>query len=241
MSAPDRSRSQDYYDEFSQTYEQHRHHGYHVLIDNLELESTLRYLGDSVLEAGCGTGLILRRLERHTRHAVGIDLSAGMLSVARSRGLSVAQCPVDALPFPDGTFDTVVSFKVLAHVPQIEGALGELCRVTRVGGHLLLEFYNRHSLRGLIKRLKPASRIGSSYSDEDVFTRLDSLEQIRGYLPAGLRLVGVRGVRIFTPFAQLHDVPLMGGLLRELERRGADAPGLRRLGGFLVVILQKDA
>lgn len=239
MSKRSQSRNKAYYDEFSDSYELHRHHGYHVMLDNLEVEITTRYLGNSLLEAGCGTGLILRRLEYHTRHAVGIDLSSGMLEAARARGLQVAQCPVDRLPFADETFDTVVSYKVLAHVPRIEAALQELARVTQPGGHLLLEFYNRNSLRGLIKRLKPPTRIGSQYSDEDVFTRFDSLDQIRGYLPPELELVDVRGVRVVTPLAQIHDVPLLGPLLGRLERLSADAPLLRHLGGFLIVILRK--
>jgi SAM-dependent methyltransferase len=210
------------------------------LIDDLEVEVASRYLGERVLEAGCGTGLILRRLDPKTEQSVGIDLSAGMLSVARSRGLEVVQCPVDTLPFPDDCFDTVVSFKVLAHVPDIEGALRELTRVTRPGGHLLLEFYNRHSLRGWIKRLKPPSRVGQQFHDEDVFTRLDSYRSICGYLPPRVRIVDMRGVRVLTPFAQLHDLPLLGPLLGSAERAAADAPVLRRLAGFLVVILRKQ-
>lgn len=232
-------RSQDYYDEFSSSYEHQRHRGYHVLIDHLELELTRRYGGGRILEAGCGTGLILRGLQALSRQAVGIDLSSRMLSFAQQRGLTVIQSTVETLPFPDNTFDTVVSFKVLAHVPEIRATVKELARVTRPGGHLLLEFYNRHSLRSLIKRLKRPSPIGSQYDDEDVFTRFDSLGQIRGYLPPDIRLLGVRGVRIFTPIAQLHDLPLVGHLLGTAEKVAADMPGLRRLGGFLIAILQK--
>ena len=235
-------RSKSYYDEFSQTYEKQRHHGYHVLIDDLELEAAAPHVGAGpVLEAGCGTGLILRRLQQLNlgQATVGIDLSAGMLQVARSRGLRIAQASVDALPFPDDSFDTVVSFKVLAHVPEIQRALVELGRVTRPGGHLLLEFYNRHSLRTLIKRLKRPSRIGSRFNDEDVFTRFDSLGQIRGYLPPELELVGTRGVRVVTPLAQLHDFPLLGKLLGAAERAAGRTPLLRRLAGFLIVVLRK--
>lgn len=243
ISSSDPQRSKSYYDEFSQTYEKHRHHGYHVLIDDLEIEATAPHVGGgAVLEAGCGTGLILRRLQQlnNGQATVGVDLSAGMLQVARTRGLRIAQASVDALPFPDASFDTVVSFKVLAHVPEIERALHELARVTRPGGHLLLEFYNRYSLRTLIKLLKRPSRIGGRYNDEDVFTRFDSLAQIRTYLPEGVKLVGTRGVRVFTPVAQLHDVPVVGRLLGAAERAASRAPVLRDLAGFLIVVLRKS-
>jgi ubiquinone/menaquinone biosynthesis C-methylase UbiE len=233
-------RSRAYYDEFSRSYEQHRARGYHALIDDLEVEAAAPYCeGARVLEAGCGTGLILQRLARPALHAVGLDLSAGMLGSAARRELAVTQGSVDELPFADESFDTVVSFKVLAHVPTIVPTIRELARVTRRGGHLLLEFYNRHSLRTLIKVLKHPSRIGGRFNDEDVFTRFDTLEQIRGYLPPDLELVGHRGVRVFTPIAQVHQVPGLGALLGAAERWAAGAPLLSRLGGFLIVILRK--
>ena len=235
----DTSRSESYYDEFSSTYERHRHQGYHQLIDELEVGLARRYCGQRVLEAGCGTGLILERLRRFSQHAVGVDLSRGMLSLAEERGLDVLQGTVDAIPFADATFDTVVSFKVLPHVPPIREALIELTRVTRPGGHLLLEFYNRHSLRGLIKQLKRPTIIGAQYTDEDVFTRLDTPAEMRSYLPPNVRLLGVRGVRVLTPLALAHRVPVVRRVLSCGERWAADAPGIKWLGGFLVLILQK--
>ncbi len=238
----DEKRSREYYDEFSAGYERERGRGYHALIDDLEVELASRYAsGGRILEAGAGTGLVLRRLAPVARQAFGIDLSAGMLRLARERRLNVAQASVDVLPFGDETFDAVLSFKVLAHVPEIEAALRELARVTRRGGHLVLEFYNRHSLRTLIKHLKRPTTIGQTFNDEDVHTRFDSLAQIRGYLPPGLTLVGIRGVRVLTPVAKVHDLPLLSSLFAAAERFAADAPGLRRLGGFLIVVLRRDA
>jgi len=236
------SRSRNYYDAFSETYERGRDRGYHAMLDDLEVELVRRYCGGgTLLEAGCGTGLILNRLAPHCEAAVGVDLSAGMLSHAAGRSLTVVQGQLDDLPFADGSFDTVCSFKVLAHVRPIQRAMEEMARVTRPGGHMLLEFYNRHSLRGLIKQLKRPTSIDATYNDEDVYTRLDSVGELRSYLPSGVRLLGVRGVRVLTPMAQFHSVPLVGPLLRTGERVAADAPGLRWLGGFLILILQKDA
>jgi len=111
--------------------------------------------------------------------------------------------------------------------------------VTRPGGHLLLEFYNRHSLRYLVKSLKPPTHTSGRFVDEDVFTRFDSLETIRSYLPPSLRLERVRGIRIFTPVARAHDIPAVGPLLGAAERASADLPGLRRLGGFLVAVARR--
>ena len=60
------------------------------MLDDLEVEIVERYgAGRQVLEVGCGTGLLLDRVAHFARGARGIDLSAGMLAKAATRGLSV--------------------------------------------------------------------------------------------------------------------------------------------------------
>ena len=229
-----------YYDEFAARYEDARHAGYHALIDRLEVDLVRRYgTAARVLEAGCGTGLILGRVAEFASTAVGIDLSPGMLQKAHERGLRVANASITELPFADASFDVAYSFKVLAHIEAIEKALSEMARVVRPGGHVLAEFYNTRSLRYLVKQLKPATPISDATTDEAVFTRYDSIDDIRRYLPADLELVDQRGVRIFTPVSYVHALPLIGPLMGMLETRAADAPILSGLGGFLIVVLRK--
>jgi ubiquinone/menaquinone biosynthesis C-methylase UbiE len=229
-----------YYDEFSAWYERERGRGYHQLLDDLEVEVVERYCrGAAVLEAGCGTGLLLERVARSADEAIGLDLSSGMLAKARARGLHVVQGSVTDLPFPDERFDVVYSFKVLAHVENIRAAVAEMARVTRRGGYLVLEFYNPRSLRYLVKRLKPASAISTKTTDEAVYTRYDDLATVKSYLPGALKVVTLRGVRIATPFAQLYNLPGMRHVLCRVERALADRPLSRSLGGFLIVVLQK--
>jgi ubiquinone/menaquinone biosynthesis C-methylase UbiE len=230
----------EYYDDFASSYEQERSAGYHALVDELEAELACRYgAGGQVLEAGCGTGLILERVRAVAACAQGFDLSRGMLRKARQKGLSCTQGSVTDLPFSDERFDLVYSFKVLAHVQPIAAALAELVRVTRAGGHLLLEFYNRWSLRHAIKRLRPPLAISETRKDNQVFTRYDDFAAIRNALPPSVEVIGVRGVRIFAALPQALRFPLVGPALARLETWAADAPGLRHLGGFLIVIARK--
>src|SRR5262249_23179944 len=148
---------------------------YHELIDDLEVDFASRYAaGADLLEVGCGTGLLLQRLAKVTKSAHGIDLSPGMLERARAKGLDVREGSVLELPYPDASFDVTCSFKVLAHVADIERALSEMTRVTRPGGVVLAEFYNPISLRGLLKRLGPARAISARTDEDAVFTRFDS-------------------------------------------------------------------
>ena len=233
-------RAREYYDEFSAWYERQRDRGYHRLVDDLEVDLVARYgRGARVLEAGCGTGLLLSRVARFASEAWGVDLSAGMLDKARARALHVLQASVTSLPFRDESFDVVYSFKVLAHVEPIKEALAELARITRRGGYLLLEFYNPLSLRYLVKVLKPASRISDHTTDAAVYTRYDALESIREYLPADVKLVTMRGIRVVTPLSYVYRLPPLGKLFGRVERALADAPFFRRLGGFLVVVAQR--
>jgi ubiquinone/menaquinone biosynthesis C-methylase UbiE len=242
MAKPARNDQQNraYYDDFSGWYERERGRGYHQMIDDLEVATVERYgRGGEVLEVGCGTGLILDRVRGFAASATGADISAGMLARARDRGLSVVQASATALPYADDSFDVVYSFKVLAHVADIRTALAEMARVTRPGGHVLAEFYNPWSLRYLVKRLKRPSAVSETTTDDEVYTRYDSLDRIKSYLPPSLVYRTVRGVRVITPVSHVHRVPGLGGLVRRAEKTLADAPGARNLGGFLIAIAQK--
>jgi ubiquinone/menaquinone biosynthesis C-methylase UbiE len=232
--------NRSYYDDFAGWYERERERGYHRMLDDLEIAAVERYGRDKdVLEAGCGTGLLLQRTAEFARTAQGIDLSRGMLEQAHARNLSVVQGSITALPYRDACFDVVYSMKVLAHIEDIRGALSEMARVTRPGGVVLAEFYNTRSLRYLVKRLKPPSAISSTTTDEAVYTRYDDKSAIQSYLPPGLTWEASRGVRIVTPVSHVHRVPGLGALVRRTESALADLPVARGLGGFLIAVLRR--
>lgn len=235
--------SREYYDEFAAGYETRRANnvpgGYHDMLDELEAEYVERFgRGAQVLEVGCGTGLVLERIAAFAREAHGIDLSPKMLDRARSRGLTVQEGSATALPFADETFDVTCSFKVLAHIPEIERALAEMARVTKSGGVVLAEFYNPVSLRGLLRRIGPQMRIGTSKKEGDVFTRFDTPRRAVALTPPGCRFEGSRGVRVVTPTAHWVDSKPLGSWIRAIERRVADTP-LKNLAGFYIAAYRK--
>jgi ubiquinone/menaquinone biosynthesis C-methylase UbiE len=233
-----------YYDAFSERYEVHRGDndpgGYHDLLDELESGFVRRFgAGASILEVGCGTGLVLERLARFAERVRGVDLSPGMLQKARARGLDVTEASATALPFEDGSFDVTCSFKVLAHVPDVSGALREMARVTRPGGTVIAEFYNPWSVRALVKRFGPPGAVAEGAHERNVFTRFDSPADVRRLTPAGCKLVASRGVRIVTPAAAVFRVPGVRELFRGAERALCDSP-LRLFGGFWIAALRKS-
>ena len=229
-----------YYDDFSESYERGRGYGYHQMIDELEVQVTAPYArGARVLELGCGTGLILARVGEIAEKAVGIDLSEGMAQQARDRGLDVHIGSVCDLPFEDDEFDLTYSFKVLAHVPDIDAAVREAVRVTLPGGHLLLEFYNPWSLRYLAKKIAGPQPIGDDRTEADILTRWDSPMAIPKLLPPNVELVDYYGVRVLTPVAAAHRIPWVARGLSRAELLAARSP-LRYFGGFLVAVLRKS-
>jgi ubiquinone/menaquinone biosynthesis C-methylase UbiE len=97
----------------------------------------------TVLEVAIGTGRSLPFYPAGTR-VTGIDLSPGMLAVARQRATALGidadlrEGDAEALAFPDDSFDTVVCVLSLCSIPDPARAIGEMARVLKPGGKLLL-------------------------------------------------------------------------------------------------------
>ena len=92
--------------------------------------------GEGILDAGCGTGLNLRHLPVGS---TGIDINPRNIALLRQRlpKHTVIEGDIEALPFADATFGTVLCTEVLEHVPDPAAALAEFQRVVRPGGILI--------------------------------------------------------------------------------------------------------
>ncbi|MER3475039.1 MAG: hypothetical protein C4335_13675 [Armatimonadota bacterium] len=129
--------------------------------NELYLHSAKRYLfaservqGMRVLDLGCGVGYGAKILARQARAVVAVDvddypLRYGELTYPSAKIQRLHIAPVTAeqgLPFSDGSFDAVVCFEVIEHVPveQMEAFLAEIARVMKPEGHLILSTPNKH-------------------------------------------------------------------------------------------------
>ena len=96
-----------------------------------------------VADVGCGNGFDLRQIvpQGRCRHAIGIDLSAGMLrsleDLRESGPLSLVQADAQRLPLPDEIVDVAMAMHMLYHVPDVSTAILELRRITKRGGTVL--------------------------------------------------------------------------------------------------------
>ena len=98
---------------------------------------------DRVLDVGCGTGMLLKALSLRMpqAHLAGVDLSFGMLKVARLKlgaNVRLEQAYAETLPFADDTFDLTVSTNVMHFVRKPVEALREMKRVLKPSGIVLV-------------------------------------------------------------------------------------------------------
>ncbi len=117
-----------------------------------------------ILEVGCGIGHDIVEFAKMGNRVVGIDLADEVIKLAKGYlGLeeilgeeygqaSVQVANAEQLPFPDETFDCVVS-GVLQHTVNPQKGIDEIYRVLKPGGRAHILLYNRHSLNYLVHRI----------------------------------------------------------------------------------------
>lgn len=120
---------------------------------------------DIVLDDGCGTGLLMERLRSH---AVGLDLSHGLLSTARARLVKgrpafLIQADASMLPFRERVFDKAFAVTLIQNTPHPEHVLRELKRVSRPGSVVAVTALKKSFTPGDLKRLLSVSGLVESH------------------------------------------------------------------------------
>lgn len=98
---------------------------------------------DSILDIGCGTGTLLRKVlnERPQVKACGLDLSQEMLNIARGKlpkRVQLTWGEAEVLPYSDQMFDIVIIVDSLRFFENPERAVKESYRVLKPGGKLII-------------------------------------------------------------------------------------------------------
>ena len=108
------------------------------------IKTVIPYIeGDRVLEVSFGTGYLLMHYANNYQ-TYGIDFNHDMVDIARKnlsrKGVkaTLQQADVEALPFPENYFDTIVNTMAFTGYPNGEQAMSEFYRVLKAGGRLLI-------------------------------------------------------------------------------------------------------
>ncbi len=107
------------------------------------LEAAGARLQGRVLENGCGVGMYLERLCEQGGRAIGLEYDFERACQAHQRSPEVVNAAGEQLPFPNGSFDFILSHEVIEHVHSDRQALIEMERVLRPGGRIALFAPNR--------------------------------------------------------------------------------------------------
>ncbi|GAB2736613.1 class I SAM-dependent methyltransferase [Amycolatopsis magusensis] len=219
---------------------------------------------DEVLDIGCGTGRITIPVAHRAKAVTGFDLTEAMLEQAARKAAEAnldvrfEQGDMAALPFPDDSFDAVVSMLALMHVPPADHprVFSEVRRVLRPGGRLIIGVKN-----SVFERFSSADRfatvdITDVENKELVFTGTREGDELRApwhsFSPDDLkRLTAVAGL---VPVSLRGNIPLsawladsvletaeVAGAVRTLETLLGDLPPLNHLGYHLLMEAVKPA
>jgi len=106
--------------------------------------------GEQVLDIACGTGNTALMARARGAVVTGLDLTPELLAVARTRAAEAGYDDItwkegdaENLPFPDGTFDVVVSSCGLMFAPDQQKVADEVARVTKRGGRIAIQAWTR--------------------------------------------------------------------------------------------------
>jgi SAM-dependent methyltransferase len=185
------------------------------------------------LDVGCGTGALAARLAGAGYEMAGVDPSEGMLEVLRARTpeIRAEQGSGTALPFPDASFDLVLSVAVMHHIAEpgdVGRTLAEMVRVARPSGRILVWDHNpRNPYWGRLM-----ARVPQDTGEERLIGEEEVVDGLRAAGAEILLSAQLGMVPDFTPRAALRAA---AAFERAVER----TPLVRRLGAHNVILATK--
>jgi len=146
------------FDEFANEYDKWFDTPVGKKVKELELNLLMEFVhpeqGKNMLEVGIGTGLFAMEFRKKGMVVKGIDPSVEMLSIAKRRGFDVKPGIGEDIPFPDNSFDVILSMTSMEFSKEPDSFISEMKRVTKNNGTIVVAVLNLLSLYGIKRRLK---------------------------------------------------------------------------------------
>lgn len=129
---------------------EHGDFGRRYVLDPIMLPRALAAAPQTALDVGCGEGRFCRMLQTHGVATTGVDPTQKLLQRARELDSAGAYVEADGerLPFDNESFDLVVSYLSLIDMPEPALPIGEMARVLKPGGALLIANLNGFNTAG---------------------------------------------------------------------------------------------
>lgn len=105
-----------------------------------------RIEGGTLLDIGCGNGEYLLRLRSIGWNCKGVEFNDKAVSICREHGLDIFHGDLKSANFASGSFDFVSAHHLLEHVPDPHELVGEIARILKPGGTLLIRTPNSNAL-----------------------------------------------------------------------------------------------
>lgn len=143
---------------------------------------------EKILEIGCGRGYTTKKVQHIAPQTFGIDLNPKAIQNGVAQNLQAMNAKT--LEFPDNTFDKIYSFHTIEHIPNIAKALGEMARVLKPGGKIML-VYPAEPIRGMFAMFAAAVLLKNPFRAREIHLHKLSPATIQ-WLISGLGLEHVQ-------------------------------------------------
>jgi ubiquinone/menaquinone biosynthesis C-methylase UbiE len=201
--------------------------------------------GLRMLDLGCGTGYHLNRYRERGYELAGVDGSEEMLRQARllNPEIEFKQADVEQIPFPDASFDLVMSIEVLRYLPDLGPSLREIARVLKPGGTALVTAAPplQANLYPPVNRLASAFRVGDLTKLKQYFHSPARLR--REFAGAGFSATEVHGVyggpMIWVERVLPAAMPRLLRVWEKVDAKTANARVLRSFSNMVLVVGKK--
>jgi len=172
----------------------------------LDIIASISFYGKTLIDIGCGQGIMCNLAAQRNARVVGIDISFNSLQVAKQGSIELGtghktlyvQADAENLPFKNSMVDIVFSIGVLHHTPSIQNGINEIKRILKPYGEITIMLYRRGNPKWCVtKNIRAISKIIKKHSSKERISRNNAKA------PMG------------TAIQELLDVPIMNAYSNE--------------------------